>query len=151
MRFSSLPDIEVAQLPDVCVQFDVRALNTPGLAKEGLVGFYFANSASEDGNLPANSVFIGLDYDGFARAVRVGPNNSRSNLGSAENAVDDVSRFNTVLIRAEGSNYKIFVNGREFLSVRRTSSQMEMGLMAMSQDQPNLNARFNNLRISESC
>ncbi len=153
---SALPAPHLFGLEPFCAQVNVRLLKGSGLAQDGFVGFYLAGRADDSNDFPSNAVLIGLDSFNRLLVMESFFNQSlnrvdTSILLSVNNAFNDLSQFHTLLIAAQDNQVKVVLNGQFFGTVDLFGITGEMGLTAFSFDDQNLNARFDNVRITDSC
>jgi len=153
---SALPAPHLFGLEPFCAQVDVRLLKGSGLAQDGFVGFYLAGRADNPNNFPSNAVLIGLDS--FNRLLVLesffDQNQNRvdtSIVMAVDNAFNDLSQFHTLLIAAHNNQVSVVLNGQFFGTANLFGITGEMGLTAFSFEDQNLNARFDNVRITDFC
>jgi len=148
--FSILPDASAFQLSEYCAEVDVKLLAGSGLAKDGFVGFYIAGSQKSKRSFPA-AVLIGIASSGELVAIKTGNHGdgtiSVDVLEMVEEAISDVSQFHRLRIKASNATIALSVDGEEKVTLNIGSVKGQMGFMALSFNDRNLNARFDNLSL----
>lgn len=153
---STLPAPHLFGLNPFCAQVDLKLLKGSGLAEDGFVGFYLAGRADDPNDFPSNAVLVGIDNFNRLLVMESFFNASlnrvdTSILMSVDNAIADLNSFHTLLIAAQDNQVKVVLNGQFFGTVDVFGITGEMGLTAFSFEDHNLNARFDNVRITDAC
>ena len=152
---SELPDVSVFGRSTYCAEVDIKLLTGSGLAEDGFVGFYIGGTdIPRFSSVPDRAVLFGLDS--FERLLILRVTRESSGLielgviSSINDAFEDPNVFHTLQLDADGSRIRVSMDG-EFVTTVSAAASGNMGFMAFTFDDPNLNARFDNMVIRNVC
>jgi len=153
---SRIPDGSLFGRSSFCIAVDLKFLRASGLAEDGFAGVYFGGVTASGNDFPTSSILVGIDS--FGRLIaQENFFDERTNdvtprfLLTVPNAVIDPTQFHTVQLSARNGQVEVLLDGQFIGTLTLFSTSGEMGLMAFTFDQPNLNARFDNVVVFDAC
>ncbi len=150
---SEMPDGSVFDLNQYCAEVDIKLLTGSGLAEDGFIGFYIGGTdIPRRFSVPGRAVLFGLDS--FERLIvlrtDLDTSNGRVSLDVVTiigEAFENPNAFHTLQVDANGSNVRVSIDD-VFITSVSVNTVGNMGFMAFTFDDPNLNARFDNISVT---
>jgi len=152
---SELPDANVADLSQYCAEVDIKLFTGSGLAEDGFVGFYIGGTEiPRRQSVPDRAVLFGVDSFERLLVLRTSVNsNNQVSLNTVtivDDAFENPNTFHTLKLEANGSRVRVSIDD-QFLANVSVAATGFMGFMAFTFNDTNLNARFDNVLIRDSC
>jgi hypothetical protein len=153
---SPLPETSLFGRSNFCIAAQVRLFRAPGLTDNGFAGVYFGGITKAGNDFPTSSILVGIDSFGQLVAQETFYD-ERTNevtprfLLNAPGAIHDLTRFHTIQLSINNGQVEVLLDGAFMGALTVSPTSGEIGVMAFSFDEPNLNARFDNIAVVDVC
>jgi hypothetical protein len=150
---SDVPESSLYGLDQYCVQVGIKLLIGSALAEDGFVGFFIGGQSSSSRAFPS-ATWFGIDSFGSVQVLGVDATGRTVFLDGIRrftNVFENATELHTLQLDVHGSTVVISLDGHELDTVGSINTVGEMGFMAFSFNDSNLNARFDNLIVYDTC